>query len=110
MLVGHATIESTVRYLGADVQDALELSERTEVRPNRLAPVVDIFTPFTLANVVKWTKTAGRYCFQQPSPKQMVGDDARPDEQTQKYSDADYNSIRGDGARPAAMVCLIAHA
>jgi hypothetical protein len=30
-LLGHAKIESTVRYLGVDVEDALELSERTEV-------------------------------------------------------------------------------
>lgn len=31
ILLGHAKIESTVRYLGVDVEDALELSERTEV-------------------------------------------------------------------------------
>lgn len=30
ILLGHAKIESTVRYLGVDVEDALELSERTE--------------------------------------------------------------------------------
>jgi site-specific recombinase XerD len=29
ILLGHAKIESTVRYLGVDVEDALELSERT---------------------------------------------------------------------------------
>lgn len=28
--LGHAKIEKTVRYLGVDVEDALELSERTE--------------------------------------------------------------------------------
>jgi hypothetical protein len=28
---GHAKIDSTVRYLGVDVEDALELAERTEV-------------------------------------------------------------------------------
>ena len=32
ILLGHAKIESTVRYLGVDVEDALELAERTEVR------------------------------------------------------------------------------
>lgn len=31
ILLGHAKIESTVRYLGVDVEDALELAERTEI-------------------------------------------------------------------------------
>ena len=31
ILLGHAKIESTVCYLGVDVEDALELAERTEV-------------------------------------------------------------------------------
>jgi site-specific recombinase XerC len=31
LLLGHVKIESTVRYLGVDVEDALELAERTEV-------------------------------------------------------------------------------
>ncbi len=31
ILLGHAKIESTVRYLGVDVEDALELSKRTEI-------------------------------------------------------------------------------
>ncbi len=31
ILLGHAKIESTVRYLGFDVEDALELAERTDV-------------------------------------------------------------------------------
>ncbi|RUX19803.1 integrase, partial [Mesorhizobium sp. M2A.F.Ca.ET.042.01.1.1] len=30
-LLGHTKIENTVRYLGVDVEDALELSEATEV-------------------------------------------------------------------------------
>ena len=30
-LLGHTKIDSTVRYLGVDVKDALELAERTEV-------------------------------------------------------------------------------
>ena len=30
-LLAHAKIESTVRYLGVDVENALELAERTEV-------------------------------------------------------------------------------
>jgi hypothetical protein len=30
-LLGHSKIESTVRYLGVDVEDALSLAERTEV-------------------------------------------------------------------------------
>jgi site-specific recombinase XerC len=31
LLLGHAKLESTVRYLGIDVDDALELAEQTEV-------------------------------------------------------------------------------
>lgn len=31
ILLGHTKIENTVRYLGVDVEDALELSEATEV-------------------------------------------------------------------------------
>lgn len=31
ILLGHTNIENTVRYLGADVDDALTLSERTEI-------------------------------------------------------------------------------
>lgn len=31
ILLGRATIDSTVRYLGADAEDALELAERTKV-------------------------------------------------------------------------------
>ena len=31
ILLGHAKIESTVRYLGVDVEDALELAEAVEV-------------------------------------------------------------------------------
>lgn len=31
ILLGHAKIERTVRYLGVDVEDALDLAERTEV-------------------------------------------------------------------------------
>jgi hypothetical protein len=31
ILLGHAKIDSTVRYLGVDVEDALELAERTKV-------------------------------------------------------------------------------
>nr|WP_292493288.1 hypothetical protein [Mesorhizobium sp.] len=31
ILVGHTKIENTVRYLGVDVEDALELAEVTEV-------------------------------------------------------------------------------
>jgi hypothetical protein len=32
ILLGHAKIESTVRYLGADIEDALALAEGTEVQ------------------------------------------------------------------------------
>jgi hypothetical protein len=30
-LLGHSKLESTIRYLGTDVDDALEIAERTEV-------------------------------------------------------------------------------
>jgi integrase len=31
LLLGHAKLESTVRYLGIEVDDALEMAEQTEV-------------------------------------------------------------------------------
>ncbi len=31
LLLGHAKIESTVRYLGVEVDDALEMAEQTEI-------------------------------------------------------------------------------
>jgi site-specific recombinase XerC len=31
LLLGHTKIESTVRYLGVELDDALELAEQTEV-------------------------------------------------------------------------------
>lgn len=31
LLLGHGKIESTVRYLGVEVDDALEMSEQTEI-------------------------------------------------------------------------------
>lgn len=31
LLLGHAKIESTVRYLGVELEDALELAEQTEI-------------------------------------------------------------------------------
>jgi site-specific recombinase XerD len=31
LLLGHSKLESTVRYLGIDVDDALEISEQTEI-------------------------------------------------------------------------------
>jgi len=31
LLLGHAKLDSTVRYLGIEIDDALELAEQTEV-------------------------------------------------------------------------------
>ena len=31
LLLGHSKLESTVRYLGIEVEDALEMAEQTEV-------------------------------------------------------------------------------
>lgn len=31
LLLGHSKIESTIRYLGIEVDDALEISEQTEI-------------------------------------------------------------------------------
>lgn len=31
LLLGHSKIENTIRYLGVDIDDALTLSERTEL-------------------------------------------------------------------------------
>jgi len=35
ILLGHTKIENTVRYLGVDVEDALLLAERTEIKPKK---------------------------------------------------------------------------
>jgi hypothetical protein len=31
LLLGHAKVESTVRYLGVELDDALEIAEQTEI-------------------------------------------------------------------------------
>ncbi len=31
LLLGHTKLESTIRYLGVEVEDALEISEQTDV-------------------------------------------------------------------------------
>ena len=36
LLLGHSKLESTVRYLGIEVDDALEISEQTEIRSGGL--------------------------------------------------------------------------
>jgi hypothetical protein len=42
LLLGHGTLESTVRYLGVDVDDALEIAKQTEIySPRRERPVGD---------------------------------------------------------------------
>jgi hypothetical protein len=35
LLLGHTKLESTVRYLGIEVDDAQEIAEQTEVWPRR---------------------------------------------------------------------------
>jgi site-specific recombinase XerC len=37
LLLGHSKLESTVRYLGIEVHDALEISEQTEIDLGRSA-------------------------------------------------------------------------
>jgi len=37
LLLDHAKIESNVRYLGVEVDDALEIAEHTEIQPHRFA-------------------------------------------------------------------------
>jgi hypothetical protein len=37
-LLGHSKLESTVRYLGIEIDDALEISEQTEIRARRAGP------------------------------------------------------------------------
>src|SRR5690606_21217473 len=38
LLLGHSKLESTVRYLGIEVDDALEISEQIEIRTRRGCP------------------------------------------------------------------------
>jgi hypothetical protein len=41
LLLRHRKLESTVRYLGIEVDDALEMAERTECRANGTAPALN---------------------------------------------------------------------
>ena len=43
LLLGHTKLESTVRYLGIEVDDALELAEQTEVCRSAERAVAAIF-------------------------------------------------------------------
>ena len=40
LLLGHAKIETTVRYLGVEVDDALRPAEQIELAEDRLAPLL----------------------------------------------------------------------
>ena len=42
LLLGHSKLESTVRYLGIEVDDALEISEQTEALKVCFRPEADI--------------------------------------------------------------------
>jgi len=44
ILLGHPKLESTVRHLGIDVDDALEIAEQTEIRSGLFAHGGDGFT------------------------------------------------------------------
>jgi hypothetical protein len=39
-LLGHTKLESTVRYLGIEVDDALEMAEQTEIRLVQERPAI----------------------------------------------------------------------
>ncbi|MCY1550573.1 Tyrosine recombinase XerC [compost metagenome] len=41
LLLGHTKLESTVRYLGIEVDDALEMAEQTEVRASTVMATVE---------------------------------------------------------------------
>ncbi|MBZ9655804.1 TetR family transcriptional regulator [Phyllobacterium lublinensis] len=40
ILLGHTKIENTVKYIGVDIEDALELAEHTEIRARAALPMV----------------------------------------------------------------------
>jgi integrase len=41
-LFGHTRLESTVRYLGIEVDDALEIAEQTGCRSDRLVAIAEL--------------------------------------------------------------------
>jgi site-specific recombinase XerC len=41
LLLGHSELESTLRYLGMEVDDALEISKQTEILRRRRRPHVE---------------------------------------------------------------------
>ncbi len=46
-LLGPSKLESTVRYLGIDVEDALEISEQTEIEPASCGRTVENMWPLS---------------------------------------------------------------
>lgn len=55
--LGHIKLESTVRYLGIEVEDALELSEQTDILTALTRRVTNADLTYSyqpLANVCRW--------------------------------------------------------
>ena len=49
LLLGHTKMDSTVRYLGVDIEDALSLSDGIDLQPSRRpAPSVPVGPTLTL--------------------------------------------------------------
>src|SRR5204863_8785883 len=42
LLLGHSKIESTVRYLGIEVDDAIEIAEKIDIEVTAIHPTADV--------------------------------------------------------------------
>lgn len=70
-LPGHTKIENTVRYLGVDIEDALILAERTEIRPQE-RPVSSADGPLyapSFRSHTRRVKAPKEPSFVQPAPE-----------------------------------------
>lgn len=47
LLLGHSKLESIVRYLGIEADDALEISEQTEIQPDMSGCAVGTVWPLS---------------------------------------------------------------
>jgi len=54
LLLGHRKLESTVRYLGIEADDALQMAEQTEVDP------IGLTIHSVARDIVKWTPKTGQ--------------------------------------------------
>ena len=72
--LGHQRIESTVRYLGVEVDDALEIAEKTDVLKSGASPSRVIVSPEFLRLSLRRPRPTGA---PHPTPRGSVGPRAK---------------------------------